>query len=227
MRLWLVFLLSMASQLKGNAQSFSIPTPAQRHATELGITTGGVGDIPGGARGGEFWAMQLRWGKVLTAPHGPGPLRGTLEYVFELVPAMVLRRASIGTGGMVAMTASSPSQFYDPFAFSLNRAAGSWGTVYGGGMNPFLWQYNFTSHASLVPYLQMGGGLLLTTRDFPAGTSSFNFTPQGGIGAYWFATPNRAVSFGVRFHHISNAGISKPNPGHNGLYFYTGLSWWQ
>ncbi|MBI2820427.1 MAG: acyloxyacyl hydrolase [Acidobacteria bacterium] len=227
MRLWLVLLLWVASQLEVSAQSFGTPTPAQRHATELGITTGGVGDIPGGVRGGEFWAMQLRWGKVLTAPHGPGPLRGTLEYVFELVPAMVLRQASIGIGGSVAMAAPSPSSLYDPFAFSLNRVASSWGTVYGAGMNPFLWQYNFTSHESLVPYLQMGGGLLLTTRDFPAGTSSFNFTPQGGIGVYWFARPHRAVSFGVRYHHISNAGISKPNPGHNALYFYTGLSWWR
>ena len=168
--------------------------PVQRHATEWAAITGGAADLPGGARGGSFWAAQLRWGKVLTAPHGPGPLRGTLEYAFEIVPAMVLHQN---------------------------------GAVYGGGFNPFFWQYNFTSHRRVVPYLQVGGGMLWTSRDFPAGTSSFNFTPQGGVGAYWVRTERSAIGFGVRYHHISNAGITKPNPGHNALYLYGGFSWWR
>src|SRR3970282_2964226 len=95
MRLWLVLVLPIAWPLMGNAQSTDSLPPTQRHVTEWGFTTGAAVDLPGGARGGEFWAMQLRWGKVLTAPHGPGPLRGTLEYAFELVPAMVLRQANI------------------------------------------------------------------------------------------------------------------------------------
>jgi len=195
------------------------------------LFSGGAADLPGGVRGGQFWALQLRWGKVLTAPHGPGPLRGTLEYAFELVPAMVLRQTSTTITCNSANSASgglgTPDLYYDPCAFSF-PALGS-GTVYGGGFNPFFWQYNFTSSSQqrVIPYLQLGGGMLFTTRDFPAGTSTFNFTPQGGIGAYWFAKPNRAVSFGVRYHHISNAGISHPNPGHNSLYFYAGLSWWR
>jgi hypothetical protein len=168
--------------------------PGQRHSTEWAGITGGATDLSGGARGGSFWAVQLRWGKVLTAPHGPGPLRGTLEYAFEIVPAMLLRQD---------------------------------GAVYGGGFNPFFWQYNFTSHRRVIPYLQVGGGTLWTSRDFPAGTSSFNFTPQGGIGAYWVRTERSAVAFGVRYDHISNAGITKPNPGHNALYFYGGFSWWR
>ena len=67
--------------------------PAERFATEWGITSGGAMDMPAGATGGQFWAVQLRWGKVLTAPYGPGPLRGTFEYAFEVVPAMVLQQA--------------------------------------------------------------------------------------------------------------------------------------
>ena len=156
-----------------------------------------------GAKGGEFWALQLRWGKVLTAPRGPGPLRGTLEYAFEAVPAMVLRRTCL------------PS--------SCGKSA------YGGGFNPFFWQYNFAAkpQQKIVPYFNLGAGMLFTTQDFPVGTSSFNFTPQGGIGAYWFMNADRAINFGVRYHHISNAGITKPNPGHNSLYFYGGFSWWK
>jgi len=206
------------------AQSADQPAPFVRHSAEWGFTTGGAADLPGGARGGEFWAMQLRWGKVLTAPHGPGPLRGTLEYAFEIVPAMVLRKTTIGTPEPPCPAPSS--HFFDPCAFSVPGAPAA-GTAFGGGFNPFFWQYNFTSHPRIVPYFQLGAGMLFTSRDFPAGTSSFNFTPQAGIGGYWFAKPDRAVSFGVRYHHISNAGLSKPNPGHNALYFYGGLSWWR
>jgi hypothetical protein len=176
------------------AQSAASPEPARKNATELAVFSGGAVDLPGGARGGEFWTMQLRWGQILTAPHGPGALRGTLEFVLEAVPAMLLSQD---------------------------------GTIYGAGINPFFWQYNFTLHPHLVPYIQVGGGMLLTTSEFPADTSSFNFTPQAGFGVYWFTQPDRALSFGVRYHHTSNAGIRKPNPGHNALYFYGGLSWWR
>ena len=176
--------------------------PAEKYATEWGFTSGGAIDLPGGAFGGEFWATQFRWGKILTAPHGPGPFRGTFEYAFEIVPAIVLRQARF-----------HPAQ--------------PGGALFGGGFTPLVFQWNFTSSQQIVPFFQIAGGALWTTRDFPHVGSSFNFTPQGGLGAYWFVRPQRAVSFGVRFHHISNAGITDPNPGHNALYFYAGLSWWR
>ncbi|HWP85761.1 MAG TPA: acyloxyacyl hydrolase [Terriglobia bacterium] len=209
----------MALWAEGKAQSPEAPGPARRHATEWGLASGGAADLPGSTRGGEFWAVQLRWGKVLTAPHGPGALRGTLEYAFEIVPAMALRQAE-APGGFRFRQAPD-------FVTSATASRESDGALFGGGINPFFWQYNFTAHPRLVPYLQLGAGLLFTTRDFPAGTSSFNFTPQGGVGAYWFTSPRRAVSVGVRYHHTSNAGTGRANPGHNALYFYAGLSWWR
>jgi hypothetical protein len=169
-------------------------------SSEWAVTSGGAVDLPGGARGGDFWAVQLRWGRVLTRPRGPHLLRGTLEYAVELVPAMILHQE---------------------------------GAVFGGGVNPLMLQYNFAGTGNVHPFIQMGGGMLWTTRDFPAGTSSFNFTPQGGIGAVWMRSRSATrtvltgVVLGVRFHHTSNAGISKPNPGHNALYVYGGLSWWR
>lgn len=236
MRTWLVLTLALAWIPMGNAQSPDGPPAAQRHATEWGFTTGGATDLPGGAQGGQFWALQLRWGKVLTGPHGPGPLRGTLEYAFEIVPAMILRQACSNAILVVPYVASNvaPPECTITRAtpFLTGSAAASTlpsrgGTLFGGGINPIFWQYNFTSHRRVVPYFNLGAGMLFTTRDFPAGTSSFNFTPQGGIGISWFAWPGRAVNFGIRYHHISNAGITKPNPGHNALYFYTGFSWWK
>ena len=230
-QIWLVLLFTLAWQPGTMAQSADTASPAERFSTEWGFTTGGATDLPGGARGGEFWAMQLRWGKVLTAPYGPGVLRGTLEYAFEIVPAIVLRQTC------AAWSFTSITDFLSGKSTTFGGCDSSKGAtllaisrpanVYGGGINPFFWQYNFTSHPRVVPYIQLGGGMLFTTQDFPAGTSSFNFTPQGGIGAYWFQRPRRAVNFGVRYNHISNAGITKPNPGHNALYFYGGLSWWR
>ena len=172
--------------------------PLQPGSTEWAITTGGGVRIAGGAREGHFWAMQLRWGRVLTAPHGPGWLRGSLAYAFEVVPAMVMAQSE---------------------------------TIFGGGFNPLLLQYNFAGRdrpgRRLVPFLQAGGGMLFTAADVPAGTAQFNFTPQGGVGAYWLRGDRPSVVIGLRYHHISNAGRVRPNPGHNALYFYGGMSWWR
>ncbi len=169
-------------------------SPAQAGTNEWGWTSGGGVRIAGGIREGNFWASQLRWGRVLTSPRGPGLLRGTLEYAFEVVPAMVMVQS---------------------------------GTVFGGGLTPVLFQYNFTAGRRLVPFLQAGAGMLFTTRKFPPGTSQFNFTPQGGIGMYWLRRPRSSLVVGVRYHHISNAGRVQPNPGHNALYLYGGFSWWR
>jgi hypothetical protein len=205
MRLHLVILLIAWRPLTTGAQLGETPHAAARHSTEWAFTTGAAFDLPGGVQGGEFWTIQLRWGKVLTPPIGPGFLRGTLEYAFEVVPAIILRETRL----------------------AVNVAPLARGTVFGGGINPFYWQYNFISHPRLIPYINFGGGLLFTTKDFPAETSSFNFTPQGGAGVYWVTRPGRALNVGVRYHHASNAGHADANPGHNALYFYAGYSWWR
>ena len=100
-------------------------------------------------------------------------------------------------------------------------------TVFGAGLTPLLMQYNFSVSSRFIPFIQAGVGMLLTTRKVPAGTSQFNFTPQGGFGAYWFHRPSSAVVFGVRYHHISNASTAEHNAGHNALYIYSGISWWR
>jgi hypothetical protein len=105
------------------------------------------------------------------------------------------------------------------------------GTIFGGGFNPLLLQYNLggreRSEARFVPFVQLGVGVLFTTDEVPVGTSQVNFTPQAGFGIYWTRAIQPSVVFGVRYHHISNAGRVRPNPGHNALYFYSGVSWWR
>ncbi|OFV99077.1 MAG: hypothetical protein A3F68_12490 [Acidobacteria bacterium RIFCSPLOWO2_12_FULL_54_10] len=150
--------------------------------------------MAGGVREGDFWILQFRWGKILTSPHAPGFLKGTIEYAFEVVPAMIIRQSS---------------------------------TVYGGGFNPLVLQYNFTSHPKLTPYILMGGGMLFTTDQVPADTSRFNFTPQGGAGIFLQMWDRKSLEFGVRYHHISNASTAPRNPGRNSLLLHMGFSWWR
>jgi lipid A 3-O-deacylase len=96
------------------------------------------------------------------------------------------------------------------------------GTAYGAGVNPFALKWNFTSHGSVVPYLDIGGGTLFTNIKTPPGTSHVNFTTSGAIGAH-FLRSKYNWSVEVRYMHISNAGISRPNPGINTIQVRLGF----
>ena len=100
-------------------------------------------------------------------------------------------------------------------------------TVYAGGFTPLLVRYNFTAHRRVVPYLEVGGGMLGSVEPIPEGTSRFNFTPQAGIGLQHLMSERRSWTLGVRYHHTSNAGIAKRNPGINAVLVHAGLSWWR
>ena len=100
-------------------------------------------------------------------------------------------------------------------------------TVYGGGFAPIQFRYNFTSAGAVVPYFEIGSGILASTSQIPEGSSRFNFASHGGFGVHFVSVGGRSVALGARYVHISNAGIGVTNPGINTVYFYTGLSWWQ
>ncbi|MBI4459610.1 MAG: acyloxyacyl hydrolase [Acidobacteria bacterium] len=200
---WILLHSAGAAQSPANRPPFSregirIPerkrSPGVKGSTEWGWLSGTAVSIAGGVRQGNFWTAYLRWGRIVTAPHGPRFLRGNLEYAVELVPLMLIRQPS---------------------------------TVIGEGLNPLVLQYNFTSNPKWNPFVQVGGGVLLTSEKVPPQTSQFNFTPQGGVGMYWNGWHEATVSFGVRYHHISNASTAPRNPGRNSLLFYTGISWWR
>ena len=100
-------------------------------------------------------------------------------------------------------------------------------TVYAGGFAPIQFRYNFTAAGAIVPYFEIGSGILASTSQVPEGTSRFNFASHGGFGLHVVSVSRRSVAMGARYVHISNAGIGVTNPGINTVYFYTGLSWWR
>ena len=95
-------------------------------------------------------------------------------------------------------------------------------TAYGFGVNPFALKWNFAAHGSAVPYVDIGGGILFTNVKVPEGTSHVNFTTSGALGVH-FLRGNYNWSAEVRYMHISNAGISRPNPGINTVQVRLGL----
>jgi hypothetical protein len=96
------------------------------------------------------------------------------------------------------------------------------GTAYGFGLNPFALKWNFMPHHSVAPYVDLGGGTLFTNEKTPPGTSRVNFTTSGAVGVH-FLRSKYNWSAELRFMHISNAGLTTPNPGINTLQVRVGF----
>ena len=96
------------------------------------------------------------------------------------------------------------------------------GTAYGFGLNPFALKWNFVPRHNVMPYIDIGGGTLFSNDKVPPGTSHVNFTTSGAIGAH-FLRSKYNWSAELRFMHISNAGLIRPNPGINTLQVRIGF----
>jgi hypothetical protein len=97
-------------------------------------------------------------------------------------------------------------------------------TAYGAAVNPFALIWDFDTHGRVVPYLDLGGGVLFTNTQVPAGTSRINFTTAGAVGMHFLAGKLNWTA-DVRFMHISNAGLQSANPGINTVQLRLGIGW--
>jgi lipid A 3-O-deacylase PagL len=86
------------------------------------------------------------------------------------------------------------------------------GRAYGFGFDPWIMKWNFETHRRISPYIELGGGGLISTREIPVGESRFNFTPTGAIGIN-FLRGKYHWSIDFRYFHISDAQITAFNPG--------------
>lgn len=157
---------------------------------ELQVWTGGGHGTNGSQSSDGVWNVGLRYGLILTAPHGPGFLRGRLEYAVEAVPVFLVVQKT--------------------------------NTAYGAGVNPFAFKWLLDTRRSVVPYFEIGGGTLFTNAKVPPGTSQVNFTSGGALGLH-FLRSKYNVSAEIRYMHISNAGLTTPNPGINTIQFRLGF----
>ena len=66
---------------------------------ELQLWTGGGHGLNGSTSDSGVWNVGARYGWILTAPHGPGFLRGQFEYAVDVVPVfMVVQRTGTAYG---------------------------------------------------------------------------------------------------------------------------------
>jgi hypothetical protein len=86
-------------------------------------------------------------------------------------------------------------------------------TAYGFGLNPVGFKWIFATRGHVAPYIELNGGTLFTTHEVPAGISTVNFTPGAAFGLYFLR--DHAWSVDVRYIHISDAGLTRLNPGLN------------
>jgi lipid A 3-O-deacylase len=101
-------------------------------------------------------------------------------------------------------------------------------TIYSGGFNLLL-RYDFATGTRIMPFLEGGAGILLST---PQSTdhrsqfraSQFNFTLQIAPGIRYWLSKQAALSLEYRFHHISDANTTPHNPGLNSDFILLGFS---
>jgi len=88
---------------------------------ELQVWTGGGHGLNGSQSGDGIWNAGFRYGLILTKPHGPGFLRGRLEYAVDAVPVfLVVQKTNTAYGVGV-----------NPFAFK-------WALDTHGSVVPYL-----------------------------------------------------------------------------------------
>ena len=95
-------------------------------------------------------------------------------------------------------------------------------TAYGVALNPLNLKWNFATRGSVVPYIELAGGTLFTSEEVPLGTSKVNFTSGAALGTYFLGN-KRNWSLEIRYMHISNSGLTSPNPGVNTVQVRLGI----
>lgn len=95
--------------------------------------------------------------------------------------------------------------------------------AYGLNFN-LLFRWHFLQRENWSLYVDGGAGLLATNENVPHNGSSFNFTPQAGVGITYEIADNVRMFTGARWHHVSNSGSFENNPGLDELQMYAGVS---
>jgi opacity protein-like surface antigen len=164
---------------------------------EFGLWAGGSPDSTksiGSTEDRSLLLVGLRYGRVLAAWES-----FSLEYTLDIFPAAVV--------------------------FEPDDVRSGNSTIYGAGLSPLGLKLNFGQESWIKPFVAASVGFLYFQDDVPVPHSSrFNFTPEIGLGVQFFLAPKRAVTFGYKFHHMSNANTGSSNPGMDSHVIYAGFS---
>lgn len=97
--------------------------------------------------------------------------------------------------------------------------------VYGSGLSPVGFQWDFLPLRRVQPFFSTDSGFLyFSDRVLSPQGSQLMYTMDYGAGVNIFRHGNEAVTIGYRYQHLSNFGISQHNPGADASTFYVGVS---
>lgn len=99
--------------------------------------------------------------------------------------------------------------------------------IYGVGVSPLDWRWNFEPRGRYAPFAELAGGLMKSSGPVPPGTTSANFTAHAGGGVRILVANRQALVLAYRFDHISNGNRLDRNPGVNAHAVHVGWSWLQ
>lgn len=150
----------------------------------------------------KFFLAAFRYGRTLIANDSIA-----LQYTLDAIPV------ALATGNIVSSTTVGGVTIF-------NRE-----TTYGGGLTPLGLQLDFRNGSKVHPFIHVNGGGLIFNKSVPLpDAGSFAFVGEAGGGVRIFTSPSRAVTLGLRFHHISNGDRSGSNRGLNQFVIYGGFS---
>ena len=211
MKLFFALAVLLIFAVPSFAQNTDNPYQLKRGDNEFGFWGGlspKASTIFGGLHDDEaedrkFFIAALRYGRTLAANDSLA-----LQYTLDVVPF------AVATGTIVSRT-TSPSGV-DTF----HRE-----NAYGAGFTPLGLQLDFANGSKVHPYAHVNGGFLYFNKSVPIeDAGQFAWVGEAGGGLRIFTSERRAVSVGVRFHHISNGDRQGSNRGLNQFVIYAGFS---
>lgn len=183
----------------------STATPLLRRGTnEFGLWSGYSPFsfvLKGTSKDRQLFLLNLQYARTLLAGRSV-----TLKYTAEIVP--------------VALEIQPTQKFIVDGKLLINPG----GTIYGVGASPIGVQANFGPER-IQPFVNGSLGFLHFNQQVPILESAqFNYTIGIGFGAQVFLRPGRSLTFGWKYHHLSNDYQAHLNPGIDSGVFFVGFS---
>ena len=153
----------------------------------------------------KFFLAAFKYGRTLAANDSLA-----LQYTLDAIPI------AIASGNIVSRTTVGG-------VTTFQRE-----TAYGVGVTPLGLQLDFLNSSKIHPFIHVNGGLLVFNKSVPIEDAGhFAFVGEAGGGLRIFTSDRKAVTIGLRFHHISNGDTSGSNRGLNEFVIYGGFSWFK